>query len=47
MDVMSTGGHFFQVSELPELVSQLFRGALTWSNVQTRFPEFTAQETTI
>ncbi|XP_062518357.1 glycine--tRNA ligase-like [Corticium candelabrum] len=36
-----------EISELPELVSQLSRGALTWSDVQTRFPEFTAQETTI
>ena len=34
MDVISVCGHFFQVSELPALVSQLSRGALTWSDVR-------------
>jgi glycyl-tRNA synthetase len=36
-----------EVSELPDLVSQLSRGNLAWSDVQKRYPEFTAQETTI
>ena len=35
-----------QVAELPEVVENLVRGELSWSEVEERWPVFTGQEST-
>lgn len=37
--------HAFQIDELPNVVSRLCRGRITWSQVLEKYPKFVQQET--
>lgn len=36
---------YLQVSELPEIVRDLANGAITWAEVESKYPIFEGQET--